>query len=498
MQTETPTPGSEPSSNITNRKLLNASKKVTEHWFPINRSQLNKIIEGIQQGAYELDIDFLISEIKTDFGLYGLCLREINGQTLVSDSDEPSLGSEDLFKKTGYKKLCEIITRISSEQLRFSLDEASQEQLHRFRETLIVTSSTEILAEHRNLSKDDGYTTAFLRQLGLNLVAWNYPDEYRKALVSRGSEQRLEDELTKLLGFSPRLLALSVTKEWGLSPEIRLAAGEEESIEELTEQEQKIILRTSENLKKLCEVSEAFARSNHPEYYSSAMNDWGFASTELHEILGSDALRLIEDRIKQNGVGYLKVSPQTFRVLLKKNPEKSIQEASSPRGFRENKYIKHCSPKTQTDLFNLYQQLEQSLGISREAITNLTRNIIPQAGFAKGCVYLLELSEMHLVPSLKIGQFPMERAKKYHALSMQTRNANPVTSAYHCNTPIIESNFTLSDEGSSCIAVVLGLKQRVGVLYLEPEQSLLESRDSTPLLRFRALSQALHDCLGLK
>ena len=496
MQTDSHAPGQLNPTAQTNRKLLNACEKVSQNWFPVNKSQLNKICEGLKQGVYDLDLEFLISEIKTDFALYSLCLKEIKGQSLQKGG-EVLTHSDDLFKLAGQKRIAEIVVQIATQESAFPLEEATAEQLHRFRETLICTSSAEVLADHRNIPREDGYASAFLRQLGLNLVAWNYPEQYRKALTSRKAEERLEDELTKLLGFSPNLLALSVTKDWGLPKQVLAAAGKEQDLDNLSEPDKKAFKSAAENLTKLCEISEAFARSNHPEYYPSAMNDWGYANTELHEILGDNAFSLIQEQIKQNSLGYLKVSPQHFRILLKKNPEKSIQDAASPKLFRQNKYIKHCAPSTQTALFELYQQLEQSYGISREAITNLTRKIIPDAGFGNGCVFLLELSEMHLVPSLKIGKFPMDRAKKYHALSMQTRSTNPVTSAYHCNTPIIESNFTLSDQGSSCIAVVLGIKQRVGVLYLEPDSSLLEAKDSTPLLRFKAMSQALHDCLAL-
>ncbi|MCB0321425.1 MAG: hypothetical protein KDD60_10915, partial [Bdellovibrionales bacterium] len=84
-----------------------------------------------------------------------------------------------------------------------------------------------------------------------------------------------------------------------------------------------------------------------------------------------------------------------------------------------------------------------------------------------------------------------------HAFNVNTRGINPIGAAYHCNSPIVRSEFALTGYGESCFAGVLGIQQRVGVLYLEPEEALTESPDANLLLRFKAIVLAFQHFLGI-
>ncbi len=53
-----------------NLKLSRALNKVSRAWFPANPTTVSKLLDGLEKGAYDLDIDFLITEIQSDFALY--------------------------------------------------------------------------------------------------------------------------------------------------------------------------------------------------------------------------------------------------------------------------------------------------------------------------------------------------------------------------------------------------------------------------------------------
>ncbi|HPN73314.1 MAG TPA: HD domain-containing phosphohydrolase, partial [Candidatus Omnitrophota bacterium] len=75
-----------------------------------------------------------------------------------------------------------------------------------------------------------GFLSALLRQLGITLVAWNYPAAFDRALKSVTSTQPLTTVLSSMLGFSPELLAASLVRQWGGSSELIYVVGGETAL----------------------------------------------------------------------------------------------------------------------------------------------------------------------------------------------------------------------------------------------------------------------------
>lgn len=61
---------SDTSHSVNSRRLLRASQYVQKQWLPVNRDLLKKIQIGLDDGVYELDLSFLIDDIKLDHGLF--------------------------------------------------------------------------------------------------------------------------------------------------------------------------------------------------------------------------------------------------------------------------------------------------------------------------------------------------------------------------------------------------------------------------------------------
>ncbi len=484
-----------------NRNLAQACKKIHKDWFPVNNALLSRIQSGIETGAYELDIDFLVSDIRTDFALYTYCLKQLREHT-HEGIDLPRSGTPtELLRLAGLERLSHVLDIAPEDISPFTLDALSGLHGVRMSESMLGASTAEVLSERRNLAAATGYSTGLLRQLGLTLISWNYPDAFEEAMDLHKHGKRLDHELTRILGFSPSILGIAMARQWGLSSEIRLAIGDHQAVANLSAKKANALRGTANMLGKICEIGEAFARANHPEHYPSAQTDWDTAQKSIKAILGHDGVKVVQEKVKENCSNYLALAPEVFQAQVQQDVEKEIASKQTTESYRLNRYIRHCPGDTQAALADLYAELESSQKINRELIARLVREIVPPSGFDNGCVFLLEPETMKLHPRLKIGSLPLKTFKEYHALSMpntKTGDTNPVLAAYHCNTPIVESNYSLTPKGEACIAMVLGMQQRVGVLYLEPNQELLKRRDSSALLRFKAMCRTLHDLLRLQ
>src|SRR5262249_37415849 len=149
-------------------------------------------------------------------------------------------------------------------------------QALRFRESLLSASAAEILASKNAIDPEDGFSCGLLRQLGLTLIAWNYPRVYNRAMECITPNEGLDFQLQKVLGFSPSLLGLTFAQRWNLSDEILVALGDRKKRFSVSASERSDsgAQHVGEMLSKICEVSEALARANDPEHYPTALRDW--------------------------------------------------------------------------------------------------------------------------------------------------------------------------------------------------------------------------------
>jgi hypothetical protein len=488
-----------PSGVQLNQNLIQACKRVNSAWFPVNPTLLSRIQDGISSGAYDLSIDFLIGEIKKDFALFMYCLREARLSLARSGIAVPgNLTPSKLLELTGIDTLKEILSIPPTDISEHEFDTGNPDlRIQRIQESMISATTAETMAEKTEADPELSYSAGLLRQLGLTLIAWNYPQIYKRA-VSNGQTPRDTDrELTRTLGFSPKLLGIAMARQWGLCPEIRAALGDREAVKGCPQNQQGQVADAARAMSHLCEVGEALARASAPELYPTARHDWKYARDEISEILGNEGIGLIQQRLKENCESYLQVVPQAFSgmKMLQREPE-----PHTPSGniLEKNRYIKSCPSELAEALIAFYQGLSPD-SVSQSQLNLLIREIIPQAGFANGCIFLLEPDEMKLVPRVKIGKPLPERARERSALSISTTGADdPVIAAYNCNTPIVESKTLQSTVGTASIAAVLGRSQRAGVMYLEVSADLLRSQSINPLLCFKAVCQALCDCLKLR
>ncbi len=466
--------------SISERRLHRACQHVNQYWFPINQVLLKKIREGLELGHYDLDISFLIAELKTDLSLLLYSVRETLSYLRKNSKNLPVNASlVTIFELAGLNVIKKILSECKEQASSHDLESISEEQALRIQEAMISASTAEVVSENFNLDPELSFSCAIVRQLGHILIAWNYADIYKRCLNNVSANKNLDQLLSNALGFSPRLLAMALLSEWGLD-------GDLNSILKENKTEHNVNLQ---NLTKLCEIGEALARANDPEHNPNASSDWESVKEELQVTVGANGIKTIQERVKKNSENYIKLFPEMFHNAENINPDNHIHDFSETQLLANNQFVKHCPPRLRKKLKNFYAIIKPGI-IIKEALSMLVKEIIPFAGFNGGYIYTYDPSLGQLFPRTKIGSSVI---RDMQAVTYDKDNASTdtIATAFSCSTPLVnnqETYFVSSITGS------IGNASKIGVLYLELHPESLIENDFNLLLHFKAIRQALNDC----
>jgi hypothetical protein len=478
------------------KRLDRAVHHVSALWFPINPSVLKTIREGLENGRYASDISPLIDELKKDFALFTYVVKELI-PVATKENVPPSTSSNpiQLIRWAGLPKLTAILGTQNEPPSTHQLESSDYLQSNRLKETAIIASTAEALSKNQNIDPDMAFAHGVIREIGLNLIAWNYPSLYSRIIKSLTSRTTVDEELTKELGFSPTVLAMRILRPSSEVSSPKTPAQEEDSWE---------------ICESLCEIGQALARAGSPETYPSAENDWRRANDYITKFLGEDGVHLIRTRAVEHSEHYRSALPATFATLPTFDPPKAIERYRLGSRALDNQYIRHCPPAVQSALRSLYSEMPSS-GVSEEIIEQLIKRIIPDAGFTGGCVFVVDPSQMSLLPLSVIGNVRLRRLGKINIktspgsamaglvadniTTSQHTQGDPALVAFNCAQPLIEREGTEVVESTAGIYSSLGTKRRIGVLYLEAPEDQVGLSDSSTVKTFKALRQALCDAL---
>lgn len=467
---------------VAEKRLLRACKHVNQYWFPPNHKLLFRIVQGLQEGVYDLDIGFLISELKTDLALLLYTLRETVLHLKQNSIKIPANYSlVSIFEIAGLAVVKKVLLDCNDKISAHDIDAINEDQALRIQETMISASAAEVLSDGANLDSDMSFSCAIIRQLGHILIAWNYQSIYQRCLNSITKNKNLDQLLSEALGFSPQMLALSLLDEWGLEGEIQqvLKPSPTDSAQ-------------VQNLAKLCEIGEALARANDPEHYPSAAADWEAVKEDLESKRGFETIKAIQDRVKKNCESYMKLMPEMFDSTQNINPDTHIHDHDESLLLANNQFVKHCPPRLRKKLKNFYAILRPG-EIAREALAMLLKEIIPFSGFNGGYVFTHDPVAGYLVPRTQIGRSVKRPMQPVEFGKDQMAN-DPVATAFNCNSPLVYNG---ENQETAAIIGSLGNAGKMGVLYLEIEEAALRDPENNPLLHFKAVRQALNDCFQI-
>jgi len=485
-----------PNNPLSERRLEKATKHVTIFWFPINPSILEDIRARFRNGAFNENIEALLEALKRDFALFTFIVKELMPMaTNERVSRDVTNNPAELLRWAGPERIRKIIFDDQILPSNHVFNSIEPFQADRLRETAIIASTAEVLSEKHNLDPETGFCRGVIREIGLNLIAWNYPSLYSRVVKSLHPNRTLDEELTAELGFSPSLLAMRV-----LRPDAMID-GSDDSFEQ-----------TWATYDQLCEVGEALARAENPATYPSAENDWRLASAYLEKTVGAQGIDLIKSRAIEHSREYQRSLVGSFQPLQQFDPAMKLENYRHQQNALRNRYLQHCSPGVQNALKDLYAEMvkQHTLG---QVLERLFRGIIPEAGFTGGCVFVVDPASFALKPRTVFGKVRL-RALEQVALRRDRSGiqetglqalagqhgyvSDSAATALSCSQPVIER--PEDDAGAALTGMYgsLGETRRIGVLYLElPEGPDLAS-DAQSLGKFKAVRQALSDALHLE
>lgn len=485
----------QPPSDPSEKRLIRAAKHVSLHWFPINPVVLSTLKNGFQNGSFTTGVEPLLLLLKKDFALFTFVTKELIAVAEKRGAPIEIRGNPiELIRWAGTDEIEAIIMNEGAIPFTHQLNSGEDFQNALLRETVLVASTAEVLSEEKQLDPNMGFCRGVVREIGLNLIAWNYPTLYARVLKQLTPRLSLDEHLTEELGFSPLTLAMHILK-----PAIKMSAAEEAKLEQ-----------TWAVYDQLCTIGEALAHASNPDAYPTAENDWKMAHEFITEAVGEGGFALIRHRAVQHAKEYSAILPGTFEDLPRFDPEERLQ--SHKRGSRalDNHYLKQCPPHVQAALRTLYSEMPRT-SVSKNALEKLIKEIIPNSGFTGGCVFVVDPATLALTPRTIIGQVILRPIRKValktapgsgsNALISETilsaagSSADLAASAFACTHPLLERTDSLQEGALAGIYSSLGSRARIGVLYLELPEKQLNDPEARSLQLFKALRQTLCDVL---
>ena len=143
----------------------------------------------------------------------------------------------------------------------------------------------------------------------------------------------------------------------------------------------------------------------------------------------------------------------------------------------------------------LYHQLKPNK-ILKKNLRTFVFEVLPAAGFHRGCIFMLDPTSKTLSPSITIGELSPDRIKPVK-LSSVLGHFDLVSSAFGLKAPLREEGMSRDGDRMTMIATALGNTTPLGVLYLETDDDISGNSSNDPMPVFRALKQTLSDCLNL-
>lgn len=481
--------------DLSERRLGEAFKYVARGWMPVQAPVLKDVQRKLAGKLYEGRPNDLIADLRNDFSLFTYCFRQLGQKVAGEDRLRSPL---DLLRSRSHRELTEIFGVGGNEVSSHDFIGMKEVQLMRLKHQLVSCATVELIAEKQGIDVDVAVMAALFRQLGVALVAWNYPSTCAKALSTYGggpadAPLHFDDEISTIVGFDPHRLGKEFLLSWNADPVMRLALARgdaEEEDEEIDESTREL----GDGVRRMCQVGEALARTNDPNFYPRAVQRWREVEGEVIYFLGQDGLDRIREHLVERYAHYVGFAPKLLGAAL--SPQRQVDVVNkhyAEKRYAANEHAQRCPEPVKVAFKGVYDSITQNR-VSTVALNGLVGEVVPKAGFLRGCVYILDPKRMVLVPRLRLGE-----TREYRPVSCACggERSHPVSEAFHCSMPIVEENVFLNGDFVSHVTGKFGNIDKVGILYLEMTEALREVDRENRLLYFKAIRQCLNDCLNL-
>jgi len=486
--TQLPTPPrvvSRTTFRVPGRALTAALEHVTRGGLPPLLHQFELIKRGVASGRYDSNRSELITELRRDPGSYTWVLRSLRrylpdaARRIHPEQHLRTLDAGDLRR----------LFNATPESLSLHRGATmSRPQALRLQHSLISAHTAAALAREAALDEGAAFTAAMLRQLGLNLIAWNYPQQYAQALLAqRRGESTIEERLERLLGISPKALGRTLAASWELPPEVLHtldAAGTPVPLGQVRPL----------SLHEVCELAELFARANDPLHYPRAGAEWSETAARLADTLASRITATLGSELTVALAPLAELRPDDSPpALLPRAQRGKSHPLPGEILLGRNEYVRRCSPAVKDLVALAYRQIPSIGAPAVPALKTVVEVIAPRLGFSAGCLYLMNERAQTLQPALRFGD---RETGAYPALRVS--KGNMVTTSLDTEVPVVAHHPVPTGEREQiAIAGGIAASRHRGVLYLEVTADGAESTEAQSLIHFQVLRQTLMDVLGM-
>jgi HDOD domain len=469
-------------------RLEQAIRHCARGWLPVQASVYNRFKERLRAGEYEGKHEHFLLDLRADPALFFYVASRFCHLF-------PSLHQGAGATYPSMSEMAEVLQSLPprAEDLSLhTLSNASKLQVARLRHGVVSTSTAELIAVKHGYDSLSTFSCASLRQLGLSLIAFNYPSIYRRACEeSRARSVSVALEVERLLGFSPEKLAACLGMKWGMREDIAHSVLATPIGRPPT---------TSQNLPwvlRFATVGESFARLSDHDTYPHAFEEGQWVKDEFTKLLGKDALALVQEKITETFLaqGLSLDSAKNTLGSLEEIIERSHSSFAS-HSMKENQALQECSQAT-VELFQQIYALIRPRSASLAATNHLVSEVVPRLGFSRGCIYVVDQKTQIALPRLR---FSPDDATRYCAVSLTqgTELAHLLASARNAPAPLREKNvFLHSATPMSHVTWKLGDEKNLGILHLEVNEEHTDRSSRDILTLFEVLRRALLCCVGL-
>jgi hypothetical protein len=337
------------------------------------------------------------------------------------------------------------------------------------------------------------FSSACLRQLGLGLIAWNFPRAYEAAMETPAKDDiEVEHRIANILGYSPSSLGLAIVKQWGLHNEINvlLSSRDGSNIEKPSEQK-------FARLRELCETSEALACAFDPDHYPTAIDKMPEIEKSINSVLGPEGMKNLQGQIDDVWGQFVSAAPDKLRTSLstKKRLKRELT-GFAKKLFQENGTLKRCNPMLQEGLHLVYQEMLENQ-VSVASLSILLGEVVPNAGIKRGAIYVRDMAtndtlKLHTV----FGDLPRDAFRPAYQIASEAI-IDPLQAAIRSGRPMRGQTMRDGTEILYFAGVISSANLSRGVFYLESDrESYLKDREDS-LSVFKTLTTALTDALQL-
>ena len=474
------------------QKAENTLRHIAKGWLPVNPHLFKRVRDALKLGS-ALKRDQLVKPIKQDPGLYLYLARSL--KQLAPEAERHFDPIEELHKLE-HEKLATLFDVSESQISTHRLKETSKLQALRLQHSLVSAAAAEVLAPHAQLTPARAFTAASFHQLGLNLIAWNYPHIYSRYMTRvRAGSPEATAELRAILGLSPLEIGIRFAGTWQIYPEVRstlalLPNGQPRKFEQ-----QPRGTDTTAPLTDVIAVAELYADLKDPVFYPNTKGIWSDLQPQLGTIFPLPVLAQADAQVTAALKLYVDLSDVIASVPLAPKAEASHKGDERARQaqdvFDRNPYLRRCPEQVCTLFARVYAQIEPGT-FSLNALRTLSNATIPVLGFDHGCLFFLDADNRTLSPALRVGGRSLTDYQDFFRQPDRGIQASPYNSA-----PFMTQGIGIMGKPVTHVAGSLDNDRYFGVLYLEIAEAVTEDAQRDPLLLFKAVRKALNDAMGV-